>query len=56
MQTTDKAPLPPGSYSDLSLLPPDGPQCCSEMKRMSCVCAEAWRCPDHGEWHFGTHD
>jgi hypothetical protein len=30
--------------------------CCDNAKRIHCVCAAAYSCPDHGETHVGTHD
>ncbi len=30
--------------------------CCTAAVRLPCVCAVAWRCPTHGETHYGTHD
>jgi len=30
--------------------------CCAKAEVLPCVCAYAFRCPDHGERHIGTHD
>jgi hypothetical protein len=30
--------------------------CCEKAETINCVCAQAWRCPEHGEMHHGTHD
>lgn len=31
-------------------------RCCEKAEPLSCVCYQAWQCPEHGETHIGTHD
>lgn len=34
-----------------------GPRaCCENAERIVCVCADSYRCTEHGEVHYGTHD
>lgn len=30
--------------------------CCEKAEPMPCVCSYAFKCPEHGERHYGTHD
>jgi len=30
--------------------------CCDKAVQIPCVCSYAFRCPEHGERHVGTHD
>lgn len=31
-------------------------QCCEKAHSIPCVCTAAWRCPEHGDTHVGSHD
>jgi hypothetical protein len=33
-----------------------GERCCPKAKWIDCVCSVAFKCPEHGQRHIGTHD
>jgi len=33
-----------------------GSRCCPKATWLDCVCSIAFKCPDHGTKHIGTHD
>jgi len=38
------------------LVPDPFPPCCPLAIEVPCVCSRHWRCPEHGDRSYGTHD
>ena len=38
------------------LVPDPFPPCCLLAVEVPCVCSRHWRCPEHGDRSYGTHD
>jgi len=58
MQTATHACPWPNEYAPGEDWPISHAMCCEKAVRVNfgCVCAFVTCCPDHGHWHFGSHE